>query len=238
MGFIKLSHKMLDWEWYGNTNVKVLFIHCLLKANYKPGSWHGIHYEAGQFITSLSTLSKETGQTIRMVRDNLDKLKMTGELTSTILPKGRLITVNNWHQYQTNDKVDDREMTSTLTSKPTSNTATDKEYKNIRIKEEKHIYGEYGHVRLTDKEKEKLETEFGLDETKEAILFLDEYIERKGYKAKSHYLCIRKWVFDAVKEEKQKKDKNFFTQKVNKFANFDQRKYNFDELEKEANGSM
>ena len=133
MGFIKLSHKLLDWEWYNNTNVKVLFIHCLLKANYKPGSWHGIHYEAGQFITSLPRLSKETGQTIRQVRDNLDKLKMTGELTSTILPKGRLITVNNWKLYQTNDRVDGREMTGTLTGKPTGNTAVDKEYKNKRI---------------------------------------------------------------------------------------------------------
>ena len=26
----------------------------------------------------------------------------------------------------------------------------------------------------------------------------------KGYKAKSHYLAMRKWVFDALKEKKQK----------------------------------
>ena len=26
----------------------------------------------------------------------------------------------------------------------------------------------------------------------------------KGYKANSHYLAIRKWVFDAVNEEKEK----------------------------------
>lgn len=134
MGFIKLSKKLLDWEWYNDTNVKVLFIHCLLKANWKPGSWHGIPYEAGQFVTSLSTLAKETGQTIRQARDNLDKLKMTGELTSTSLPKGRLITINNWSLYQTSDKVDDKEMTSTLTSKPTSKGATDKEYKEYKEK--------------------------------------------------------------------------------------------------------
>ena len=28
----------------------------------------------------------------------------------------------------------------------------------------------------------------------------------KGYKAKSHYLCMRKWVFNAV-EEQEKKNK-------------------------------
>ena len=45
----------------------------------------------------------------------------------------------------------------------------------------------------------------------ELIKFLDEYIEMKGYKAKSHYLCIKKWVVDAVKERNVKKrnDKDF-----------------------------
>ena len=29
----------------------------------------------------------------------------------------------------------------------------------------------------------------------------------KGYKAKSHYLCIKKWVVDAVKERQEKEQK-------------------------------
>ena len=29
---------------------------------------------------------------------------------------------------------------------------------------------------------------------------LDEYIEEKGYKARSHYLSMRRWVFDAVRK--------------------------------------
>ncbi len=71
-------------------------------------------------------------------------------------------------------------------------------------KEPKHTYGEYNHVRLTDTERDKLMDEFGEIETLEAIKYLDEYIEMKGYKAKSHYLCIRKWVFDAVNRDKPK----------------------------------
>ena len=31
----------------------------------------------------------------------------------------------------------------------------------------------------------------------------------KGYKAKSHYLCIRKWVVDAVKEKRPKQKSTF-----------------------------
>ena len=76
--------------------------------------------------------------------------------------------------------------------------------KDKKEKPVKHTYGEYGHVRLTDKERDTLMNEFGEMETSEAIKYLDEYIEMKGYKAQSHYLCIRKWVFDAVKRDKNK----------------------------------
>ena len=64
----------------------------------------------------------------------------------------------------------------------------------------KHTYGEYKHVRLTDKERDKLMDEFGESETLAAIKYLDEYIEEKGYKAKSHYLSMRRWVFEAVRK--------------------------------------
>lgn len=72
--------------------------------------------------------------------------------------------------------------------------------RNIKDKE-KHKYGEYAHVRLTDDEKAKLDSEFGEDETAAAIKYLDEYIEMKGTSYKSHYMAMRKWVFDAVKEK-------------------------------------
>lgn len=65
----------------------------------------------------------------------------------------------------------------------------------------KHKYGEYDHVRLTDQERDRLFDRYGERLTMAAIRYLDEYIERKGYKAKSHYLTIIKWVIDAVKKE-------------------------------------
>lgn len=67
----------------------------------------------------------------------------------------------------------------------------------------KSIYGEFSHVSLTHEEYLKLYSEY--QNAGELIKFLDEYIEMKGYKAKSHYLCIKKWVADAVNERKNKK---------------------------------
>lgn len=74
-------------------------------------------------------------------------------------------------------------------------------------KDIKHTYGEYKHVRLTDKERDKLMDEFGEAETLAAIKYLDEYIEEKGYKAKSHYLSISRWVFDAVRKNQKGGDR-------------------------------
>lgn len=71
-------------------------------------------------------------------------------------------------------------------------------------KEPKRKHGEYQHVLLTDSEFESLAEFFGDDLRDKAIKFLDEYIEEKGYKSKSHNLAIRRWVVDAVSKEKPK----------------------------------
>lgn len=69
---------------------------------------------------------------------------------------------------------------------------------------EKHKKGEYQHVLLTEEEEDKLIEEYGMVFALKAITFLDEYIEETGYQRKSHYLCIKRWVIDAVKEKEEK----------------------------------
>lgn len=72
----------------------------------------------------------------------------------------------------------------------------------------KHKYGEYAHVLLTNNEFEKLSKDYGTQETRDAIKYLDEYIEMKGTKYKNHNLVLRKWVFEALKEQRQKNYNN------------------------------
>jgi len=201
--YLKLHRKMLEWGWYSDINTRILFFHCLLKTNWKAGEWCGIKFSAGQFITSLQTLANETGLSVQQVRTALQHLVSTGELTSYQQGKARVITVNNWNEYQIDNKVDNKEVTG-CQQDDNKELTTDIDIKNKRIKDKKNIYGEYGHVKLTEAEWDKLCNEFGNDDTREAIKFLDEYIEMKGYKAKSHYLALRKWVFDAVKRDKEK----------------------------------
>lgn len=89
----------------------------------------------------------------------------------------------------------------------------------LEIKKEKdikHKYGEYQHVLLTDKQLEELKKEYSNYE--ELIKYLDEYIEMKGYKAKNHYLAIKKWVVSAVKENMIRNNKINSNQSKNAFA--------------------
>lgn len=66
----------------------------------------------------------------------------------------------------------------------------------------KHTFGEYRHVRLTEDQYQKLIDDY--PNYRELITYLDEYIEMKGYKAKNHYLAIKKWVVDAVNKQNRK----------------------------------
>lgn len=70
-------------------------------------------------------------------------------------------------------------------------------------KQSKQKYGEYKHVSLTDKEKQKLTAEYGEAATQQAIKTLDEYMEMNGRQYKSCYLAIKKWVIKTVKQEQQ-----------------------------------
>ena len=77
--------------------------------------------------------------------------------------------------------------------------ASEEKPSTASAKANKHKYGEYKNVLLKDEELQRLKKDYSNWE--ELITYLDEYIEMKGYKAKSHYLCIKKWVVDAVKRK-------------------------------------
>lgn len=97
-------------------------------------------------------------------------------------------------------------------------------------KPSKHKYGEFNHVLLLDSEYEKLGLDYGEDMRAKAIIFLDEYIEEKGAKYKSHYMAIRRWVVNAVKERESKGKPDY---SKNKFNQMIKSNYDFDAIEKE-----
>lgn len=90
---------MLEWEWYSDTNVVRVFIHCLLKANWRDKQWRGMKIGRGSFFTSSSKIAEELHLTRMATRTALDKLKSTHEITTKATSKGLLVTVLKYDSY-------------------------------------------------------------------------------------------------------------------------------------------
>lgn len=144
-GWIKLHRSLLDWEWYSDMNVRVVFIHCLLKANCKDVKYKGKDILRGSFATGLELLSRETGLTIAQIRVTLNKLKMTSEITIQTSAEGSIISITNYDLYQSNDKQNDKPIASETTNeqqtndKPIASNNNNKNDKNDKNKEKDTI---------------------------------------------------------------------------------------------------
>lgn len=99
-GWIKLNGKILKWEWWDDPVTAHLFVHLLLKANWKDGRWRGIDVPRGSFITSTEKLANETGLSIQQIRTALKKLEETGEVNKQTTSRYTHIFVQNYCLYQ------------------------------------------------------------------------------------------------------------------------------------------
>lgn len=88
-----------EWEWYENTNVFRLFYHCLLHTNLEDKRYCGKEIKAGQFVSSITRISAETGLTESQVRTALKKLKDTGYISTKSTNKYTIYTVNEYQKY-------------------------------------------------------------------------------------------------------------------------------------------
>lgn len=99
-GHIKLHRGMLEWGWYTDLPTCKLWLHLLLRANYKACEWQGIEIPRGAFATSYAALSAESGLTVKQVRTALGKLKKTGEITVETNRHYTIVTVAKYDEYQ------------------------------------------------------------------------------------------------------------------------------------------
>lgn len=110
--WIKLHQKFVDWEWYKDTNTKVVFIHCLLKANWRDGKYQGIDVPRGSFITGRKKLAKELNLTEQQIRTTLEHLKSTNEITIKSTKQFSIITIKNYETYQQNNQQNNQRATN------------------------------------------------------------------------------------------------------------------------------
>lgn len=128
-GFIKLSRKLLTWEWYTDEKTKAVFLHCLLMANWKDGRYRGYEVPRGSFVTGRKKLSKELKISEQSIRTALSHLELTNEITIKRYSKFSIITVVKYDDYQAINQQTNQELT---TNQPSTNhqVTTIEEYKN------------------------------------------------------------------------------------------------------------
>ena len=241
--YIKLYRSMLDWEWYRNINTKVLFIHMLLKANWKEGKFEGKIIPRGSFVSSLAKLANETDLTIREVRTAILHLETSGELTIKRYSKYSVFTVKNYNEYQ----VSDNHATSKRHSVDIQ-TTTIEEKKEIKKERNNNIMckndafalfeslwkmypNKKGKAQVSDKDKQKL-LEIGLEEMTRVINRYKAELEkdkdwRKPQNGSTFFHSGYVDYLDANYEESKQPTKK------SGFNTFQQNEYDFDELEKE-----
>lgn len=208
-GYIKLSRSIMKWEWYKNQNTKALFLHCVLKANFAPQRFEGVEIKRGEFVTSLSSLSKETGLTISELRTAMEHLVLTGELARRKVSKFTVITVLSYDLYQ-----DSSQGFSQTIRKPFANDSqtirnnirNKRIYKNDKKEREDVLtLGEYKNVFFTQMEFDKLVDEFGEELAQAKIESLSEYMLTSGKDYENHYAKVRS--FCKQDEEKWRAEK-------------------------------
>ena len=222
--YIKVSRSMLDWEWYSDINTSRLFIHMLLKANWKDGNFKGTTVPRGSFVSSIRKLADETSLTEREVRTAINHLKTTGEVTHKPTSKYSVFTVVNYDLYQSNDT----QSVSQTTSERQSNdiqTTTIEEGKKERRKEDNN-----NAVRFTPPDVDTVR-EYCIERNNsvDARAFIDFY-SSKGWmigknKMKDWKAAVRTWERsrnNTVKDEK----------KTTGFNNFQGRDYDMSDLER------
>lgn len=128
--FIKINRSIIDWEWYKDSNTKALFLHCVLKANWKDGKFEGVDVPRGSFVSSYRTLAEECGLTLQSVRTAIKHLKSTQCLTSKTYPKFTVFTVKKYTLYQDSNTITNKQLTH---EQHTSNTRA------TQIEEKKEI---------------------------------------------------------------------------------------------------
>lgn len=154
-GHIKLFRQILDWEWYTDTNTTRLFIHLLLKANWKDGKFMGYDIPKGSLATSLDSLAKQTGLSIRNIRTSLDKLEKTGEIDKRTTNKFTIINIVNYKEFQDEKNKTDKQLTN---DRQTTDNNIRKKERNNNIIINNNIKSFYENTKLNEVFLEYLDT--------------------------------------------------------------------------------
>lgn len=222
--FIKLNRKILNWRWYQDANTMRVFIHLLLKANYKDNDFEKTSVKRGQLITSQSHLAKDLKISVKNVRTALEHLKSTGEVAVQTAAKYSIITINNYNEYQ---KVADTSAGEGQANgrqaagegQQYKNSKKEKNSKNSKKREGTLApFGQFRNVLLTQSELDELMSKYPNDCQKK-IERLSRYLASTGKHFENHFATLIDWIEqDGVTQPKKESSSSIDYDKLNKLS--------------------
>lgn len=99
--WIKLPRTFCDWRWYKDSQMVQLYLYLLINANMQSTEYRNTVIKRGEFMTSLRSLTVETGITIKTIRTCLSRLKRTKEIQLKKMNKyGTIIILTEYDKFQ------------------------------------------------------------------------------------------------------------------------------------------
>ncbi len=112
-GFVKIYRKIEDSGLLQKGDVLALFVHILIRANYKHGRvLFGMQYEdlePGQVVVGRKVLSATLRQSEDKIRRGLKILKNMNIITIVSTNRYSVITIENWDTYQGYEPANDQQ---------------------------------------------------------------------------------------------------------------------------------
>ena len=179
-GFVKIHRKITSWEWYADTNTFRVFLHLLLKANYKTTSYKGHTINKGSVVVGYPSLADNLNLTIQNVRTVIKRLKSTGEITVKVTAKFSIVILINYGLYHDDGEPTNSQSNSLANSQLTVN----QQSTNSQLTTSKEV----------KKEKKQYSVEF--EE------FWKLYPKKGGSKKNAHRIYLRITTKDKVEHSK------------------------------------
>ena len=226
-GWIKVNREIMDHWIFRDAEYFRAWILMLMMANHEGKTVlvnkKPVMVRRGSFFSSIRDLASKLEIDRRRLTRLITLLESEQMLTTNRTTDGTTFCVVNYDKYQaygttdgTTNRTTDRttDGTTDRTTDGTTINKNDKNYKNdkniytrARTREEKHKYGLYSNVLLTDQDLEKLKMEYP-DDWEQRIDELSEYMASTGRSYKNHLVTIRRW--DKLEQRRQKADKQSY----------------------------
>lgn len=137
-GFVKLFRKLVDWKYAQFPNAVALWVHILIRANWKDGYFMGHEIPRGSLATSMQGLAEQTGMNRSTVIKWIKRFEDDGQIECIRTQRFTIIKVSNYRAFQDVDSDGYQQLNQQQNQQQGQQQSQQQSQHNIRSKEIKN----------------------------------------------------------------------------------------------------